>query len=109
MRQRLAQLHIDTEVRLNAYRGLTKPMKGGTPGPRGLRGKWMWAEGHQRVTSWRMEIQGAFSRSPAERVGGGRRALAAHLPALAGQLDRGRHHRHPKNIIAERVLGLPKG
>ena len=43
-----------------------------------------------------MEIQGPFSQlTQRQRVGGGRRPLAAHLPALARQLDRGRHHRDP--------------
>ncbi len=36
-------------MRLNAYRGLTKTMQSGNPGPEGSLGKWQWADINQEI------------------------------------------------------------
>ena len=97
MRQKLAQMWIDTEVfKYTGARAITKLLKGELPGPEASTGKMMWVEGHQRLQELAMEIEGPFAQlMQGSRVGGGRRALAAHLPSLARQLHRGRHHRDP--------------
>ena len=96
-RQRLAQLYIEAEtMRLNAYRGLTKTMETGIPGPEGSLGKWQWADINQDITELALEIEGAYAplaRGADNAVASG--ALAVRLPALPRQLDRGRDHRHP--------------
>jgi alkylation response protein AidB-like acyl-CoA dehydrogenase len=109
-RQRLAQLHIEAEaMRLNAYRGLTKTMESGTPGPEGSLGKWQWADIHQGITELAMEIEGAYA--PLDR--GADHAVAdgawqyAFLRSRANSIEGGTTE-ILKNIIAERVLGLPK-
>ena len=84
-------------MRLNAYRGLTKTMQSGIPGPEGSLGKWQWADINQGLTELALEIEGAYA--PLARGSEQRdrqRRLAVRLPALARQLDRGRHHRHPQ-------------
>jgi alkylation response protein AidB-like acyl-CoA dehydrogenase len=102
IRDRLAQLYIETEVlRLNAYRGLTAIMKSGVPGPEGSLGKWHWSEVNQSLTELAMDILGSqallrdsdwsyrFLRARANSIEGGTTEIL-------------------KNIVAERVLGLPR-
>jgi alkylation response protein AidB-like acyl-CoA dehydrogenase len=103
VRQRLAQLAIEANVlRLLAYRGLTTAMKSGEPGPEGSLGKWLWAEVNQGLTELAQDIQGPraaliddtwtyrFLRARANSIEGGTTEIL-------------------KNIVAERVLGLPRG
>jgi alkylation response protein AidB-like acyl-CoA dehydrogenase len=103
VRQRLAQLHIEGQVlRLLAYRGLTTAQRNGEPGPEGSLGKWLWAEVNQGLTSFAMELRGPraalvdpiwtyrFLRARANSIEGGTTEIL-------------------KNIVAERVLGLPRG
>ncbi len=102
IRQRLAQLMIEAEVlRLNAYRGLTATMRTGVPGPEGSLGKWHWGEINQALTELVMDIEGPramltddtwtyrFLRARANSIEGGTTEIL-------------------KNIVAERVLGLPR-
>jgi alkylation response protein AidB-like acyl-CoA dehydrogenase len=102
IRQRLAQILIEAEVlRLNAYRGLTAIMKNGVPGPEGSLGKWHWSEINQSLTELALEIAGP-------------RAMLAEdewsyrfLRARANSIEGGTTE-ILKNIVAERVLGLPR-
>ncbi len=49
------------------------------------------------LTELALEIEGAYAPLGSRRRARHRqRRLAVQLPALAGQLDRGRHHRHPQ-------------
>jgi alkylation response protein AidB-like acyl-CoA dehydrogenase len=102
VRDRLAQLYIEAEVlRLNAYRGLSAIMRDGVPGPEGSLGKWQWAEVNQALTELAMDLRGPravlyddtwtfrFLRARANSIEGGTTEIL-------------------KNIIAERVLGLPR-
>jgi alkylation response protein AidB-like acyl-CoA dehydrogenase len=109
-RQRLAQLHIEAEtMRLNAYRGLTKTMESGTPGPEGSLGKWQWADIHQGITELAMDIEGPYSplaRGAEHAVEDGQWQYA-FLRSRANSIEGGTTD-ILKNIIAERVLGLPR-
>jgi alkylation response protein AidB-like acyl-CoA dehydrogenase len=102
VRQQLAQLLIEAEVlRLNAYRGLTATMRTGVPGPEGSLGKWHWSEINQSLTELAIDLFGAdaileqddwtyrFLRARANSIEGGTTEIL-------------------KNIVAERVLGLPR-
>jgi alkylation response protein AidB-like acyl-CoA dehydrogenase len=102
VRDRLAQLYIEAEVlRLNAYRGLTAIMRNGVPGPEGSLGKWQWAEVNQALIELAMDVRGPravlqddtwtyrFLRARANSIEGGTTEIL-------------------KNIVAERVLGLPR-
>jgi len=102
VRQRLAQLYIEANVlRLNAYRGLTQIMKTGVPGPEGSLGKWHWSEVNQALTELAMDIAGprAMLRSDEWTY----RFLRARANSIEGGTSE-----ILKNIVAERVLGLPK-
>jgi alkylation response protein AidB-like acyl-CoA dehydrogenase len=109
-RQRIAQLYVEAEVlRLTAYRGLTQVMKSGIPGPEGSLGKWHWGEVNQSLTELAMEIEGPYS----QLARGSQYAVDdaewqfAFLRARANSIEGGTTE-ILKNIVAERVLGLPK-
>jgi alkylation response protein AidB-like acyl-CoA dehydrogenase len=102
IRQRVAQIYIEAEtIRLNASRGLTRTMKTGIPGPEGSLTKWQWSDANQALTELAMDVRGAeapiiddhwtyrFLRARANSIEGGTTEIL-------------------KNIVAERVLGLPK-
>ena len=109
-RQRIAQLHIEVEtMRLNAYRGLTKTMQSGIPGPEGSLGKWQWADINQDLTELALEIEGAHAalmRGSEHAVAGGAWQYG-FLRSRANSIEGGTTD-ILKNIIAERVLGLPR-
>jgi alkylation response protein AidB-like acyl-CoA dehydrogenase len=102
VRQRLAQLLIEAEVlRLNAYRGLTAIMRQGVPGPEGSLGKWHWSDVNQSLTELAMDIAG-----PRSMLAGDERTYR-FLRARANSIEGGTTE-ILKNIVAERVLGLPR-
>jgi alkylation response protein AidB-like acyl-CoA dehydrogenase len=102
VRQRLAQLLIEAEVlRLTAYRGLTAIMRDGVPGPEGSLGKWHWAEVNQALTELAMDIAGPRAMLDEDRW------TYRFLRARANSIEGGTTE-ILKNIIAERVLGLPR-
>jgi alkylation response protein AidB-like acyl-CoA dehydrogenase len=102
VRQRFGQLYAEAQVlRLNAYRGLTGVMKRGAPGPEGSLGKWHWAEVNQGLTELAMDVAG-----PDARLGQNlwtRRFLRSRANSIEGGTTE-----ILKNIVAERVLGLPR-
>jgi alkylation response protein AidB-like acyl-CoA dehydrogenase len=62
MRQKIAQLWIDTEcLKYTGARAVTKLLKGEIPGPEASAGKIGWVETHQRLQELAMEIQGPYS------------------------------------------------
>jgi alkylation response protein AidB-like acyl-CoA dehydrogenase len=98
----LGDLHVRAEVlRLTAYRGLTGQMKRGATGPEGSLPKWMWSETNQRIAEAAAELLGA-------------EALAQDSPwayrvlRTRGNSIEGGTTEILKNIVAERVLGLPR-
>ena len=84
-------------------------MKTGIPGPEGSLGKWHWAEVNQALTELAMEIEGPY----AQLARGSEHAIDdaewqyAFLRARANSIEGGTTE-ILKNIVAERVLGLPK-
>jgi alkylation response protein AidB-like acyl-CoA dehydrogenase len=99
---RLGELHLRTEiVRLTAYRGLTAIEKYGQPGPEGSLTKWMWSDTNQRLTQLAADLLGPS----ALRAGD---PWAYELLRARGNSIEGGTTEVLKNIVAERVLGLPK-
>jgi alkylation response protein AidB-like acyl-CoA dehydrogenase len=104
IRQRLAQLMIEAEVlRLNAYRGLSAIMRSGVPGPEGSLGKWHWSEVNQSLTELAMEIAGPRAMLRESDQNWSYRFLRARANSIEGGTTE-----ILKNIVAERVLGLPR-
>jgi alkylation response protein AidB-like acyl-CoA dehydrogenase len=99
---RLGELHLRAEVlRLTAYRGLTAIEKYGQPGPEGSLTKWMWSQTNQQLTQFAADLLG-----PAAVQAGGR--WSYELLRARGNSIEGGTTEVLKNIVAERVLGLPR-
>jgi alkylation response protein AidB-like acyl-CoA dehydrogenase len=102
VRQRVGQLYIEAEaLRLNAYRGLTSQMKHGVPGPEGSLPKWQWSDLNQALTEFAMDVRGPEAPMADDRW------TYRFLRARANSIEGGTTE-ILKNIIAERVLGLPR-
>ncbi len=99
---KLGELHLKAEVlRLTAYRGLTAIEKYGQPGPEGSLTKWMWSETNQQLTQFAADMLGP---EVLERGN----PWAYELLRARGNTIEGGTTEILKNIVAERVLGLPK-
>jgi alkylation response protein AidB-like acyl-CoA dehydrogenase len=99
---RLGELHLRTEiVRLTAYRGLTAIEKYGQPGPEGSLTKWMWSDTNQRLTQLAADLLGPRTLRADD-------PWAYELLRARGNSIEGGTTEVLKNIVAERVLGLPK-
>jgi alkylation response protein AidB-like acyl-CoA dehydrogenase len=100
--EQLGEFHARTEVlRFLAYRGLTATEKYGQPGPEGSLVKLLWSETNQMLTQLAPEIVGP------EALTGGTR-WAYELLRSRGNTIEGGTSEILRNIIAERVLGLPR-
>ncbi len=99
---KLGELHLRAEVlRLTAYRGLTAIEKYGMPGPEGSLTKWMWSDTNQQLTQFAADLLGP------EALQAGH-PWAYELLRARGNSIEGGTTEVLKNIVAERVLGLPK-
>jgi len=110
VRQRLAQLYIDTEtLRYANLRILTRLMRGEPAGPEGSASKLFFSETWQKVAELGLELQDAYALlGPGSEwtPDDGRwqyRALRSR-----GNTIQGGTSEIQRNILGERVLGLPK-
>jgi len=111
LRQKLAQAYIDCELlKLNNYRALTHLLRGNPPGPEGSIAKLQWAEMNQRLQDLAVEVQGTHGQ-----LSQGEDTAPHHgywqygfLRSRANSIEGGTSEIQ-RNILAERVLGLPKG
>src|SRR4051794_29411225 len=99
---RIGYLHMKAEIlRLTAYRGLTTIEKYGTPGPEGSLTKWMWSETNQELAQFAADLLGPDALTTGNR-------WAYELLRSRGNTIEGGTTEILKNIVAERVLGLPR-
>jgi alkylation response protein AidB-like acyl-CoA dehydrogenase len=111
VRQRVAQARIESHVfRLNGLRALTKAQQGHAPGPEASLTKLFWSEMDKRIQETAIAVQGSYGAlAPGSdwSVEDGRWqygwlwSQAETIYAGSSEIQR--------NIIAERVLGLPRG
>ncbi len=100
--EQLGQMHARTEIlRFLAYRGLTATEKYGQPGPEGSLVKLLWSETNQMVTGLAPEIVGPEALTAGTR-------WSYELLRSRGNTIEGGTSEILRNIIAERVLGLPR-
>ncbi|HSF07089.1 MAG TPA: acyl-CoA dehydrogenase family protein [Methylomirabilota bacterium] len=110
LRQKIAGIWIGEQaLQLNAYRSLTKILRGGQPGPEGSTSKLFWSQVDQELAQVATEVLGPFSQlaggSPWARDDGQWEFYA--LLAQASGIRAGTSE-ILRNILSERVLGLPK-
>lgn len=109
-RQKLAQLWIDTEcLRLTGARAITKLLRGEMPGPEASAGKIVWVETHQKLQELAMELEGPYAQlaKGSDWAVDGGAWQHSFLRSRANSIEGGTTEIQ-KNIVAERVLGLPK-
>src|SRR2546428_678490 len=110
VRQKVAALWIGEQaLQLNAYRSLTRLLKGGQPGPEGSTSKLFWSQLDQDLAQLGTEIIGPYSQiapgspwAPDEGQWEFYELLARGSGIRAGTSE------ILRNILGERVLGLPK-
>ena len=105
MRQKLAQAWLELDIlRLNTNRALTSMTKSRIPGPEGSIQKIYWSEMNQRMQQTAQEILGPYGQLVDFDNGmwqyGYLRSRGNTIEAGTSEIQR--------NIVAERVLGLPK-
>ena len=99
---KLGALHVKTEIlRLTAYRGLTAIERYGQPGPEGSLTKWMWSDANQELAQVAADVLGPEALLQGTRWG-------YELMRARGNSIEGGTTEILKNIVAERVLGLPR-
>jgi alkylation response protein AidB-like acyl-CoA dehydrogenase len=110
-RQRLAQLAIDVELlRLSAYRNISQIMRSGQPGPEASMLKLLWSELEQRIMETASWISGAYAQldEHAPEAFDQGRWQYGYLWSRAATIYAGTSEVQ-RNIISQRVLGLPRG
>jgi alkylation response protein AidB-like acyl-CoA dehydrogenase len=110
VRQRLAQAVVEVELlKLHNWRTLTQLLRHGKPGPESSLVKLFWSEMSQRLHDTAMEILGVAGQlvqGDPRAVDRGRWARS-YLYYRSGTIFAGTSEIQ-RNIIAERVLGLPR-
>ncbi|TMF46883.1 MAG: acyl-CoA dehydrogenase [Chloroflexi bacterium] len=111
VRQKVAQAQIEAHVfRLIGLRNLTSAQQGHAPGPEASLTKLYWSEMDKRIQETAVGVQGAYGAlAPGSQFAiedgrwqyGWMWAQAETIYAGSSEIQR--------NIIAERVLGLPRG
>jgi alkylation response protein AidB-like acyl-CoA dehydrogenase len=107
LRDRIAQEWIELQaLRFTNNRALTQLIKTGMPGPEGSVSKLQWSEANQRLTKLALEVLG-----PEAQLWNGDGAgywQYQQLRSRGNTIEAGTSE-ILRNIIAERVLGLPRG
>ena len=110
LRQKIAGVYIGEQaLKLNGYRSLTKILRGGAPGPEGSTAKLHWSQVDQELALVATEVLGLSSQiapgspwAPDEGQWEFYELLARGSGIRAGTTE------ILRNILGERVLGLPK-
>jgi alkylation response protein AidB-like acyl-CoA dehydrogenase len=99
---KLGDLEVRTEtLRLMAWRGLSAIETYGQPGPEGSLVKWLWSDTNQQLTQLAADIIGAEALTAGT-------PWAYDLLRARGNSIEGGTTEILKNIVAERVMGLPR-
>jgi len=109
VRQRLARLYTDVMTfKLNTMRQMSTIGPGQLPGPEGSLLKLHWSELNQRLVELAFEIEGPFSSLAPDSVDAPfeGRWQYEYLRARGNTIEAGTSEVQ-RNIVAERVLGLP--
>src|SRR6202158_292931 len=110
LRQKIAGLQVAERcLQLNGYRSLTRILQAAHPGPEGSTSKLFWSQVDQELADVAAEIIGPYSQiaapsalAPDDGQGGFYALLARGSGIRAGPSE------ILRNILGERVLGLPK-
>jgi alkylation response protein AidB-like acyl-CoA dehydrogenase len=110
VRQELARHYVDLQgFRYVCYRVFSIIINGGTPGPEGSLLKLLWSELNQRMQETAMALQGTRNQLTADSAGAidNGRWQVSFLRSRANTIEAGTSEIQ-RNIVSERVLGLPR-
>ena len=108
VRDRVAQQWIDLQaLRFTNYRSLTSLQKTGVPGPEGSVAKLHWSETNQRLTKLALSLEGLASQLDGEGGIWDGYWQYQQLRSRGNTIEAGTSE-VLRNIIAERVVGLPR-
>jgi alkylation response protein AidB-like acyl-CoA dehydrogenase len=110
LRQKIAALQISERcLQLNGYRSLTRILQGAHPGPEGSTSKLFWSQVDQELADVATEIIGPYSQIAAPSAFAPDDGQWEFYALLArGSGIRAGTSEILRNILGERVLGLPK-
>jgi alkylation response protein AidB-like acyl-CoA dehydrogenase len=111
VRQKIAAFHVATQaLKYNGYRMLTRQLRGEPPGPEGSIAKLAGSELYIQIAHFATALLGPYGQielGDSHGLDGGywsRCALRSRLYTIAGGTSE-----IMRNIVGDRVLGLPKG
>jgi alkylation response protein AidB-like acyl-CoA dehydrogenase len=108
LRERIAQQWIELQaLRFLNYRALTGLMKTGVPGPEGSVAKLHWSESNQRLTKLALEVLGPDAQLDGEGGVWSGYWQYQQLRSRGNTIEAGTSE-VLRNIVSERVLGLPR-
>ena len=104
-RQKIAQAYLELEIfKLNSSRALSQISNNATPGPEGSILKLYWSEMNQRLSRTAMEVLGDAAQLDGFDDG---KWVYRYLRSRGNTIEAGTSEIQ-RNIIAQRVLGLPR-
>ena len=107
-RDRIAREWIEMQaLRFTNYRALSQLVKTGMPGPEGSISKLVWSEANQRVTKLALELLGPDAALGEENAPYAGYWQYQQLRSRGNTIEAGTSE-ILRNIVAERVLGLPR-
>ncbi len=108
LRDRIAREWVEMQaLRYTNYRALSQLVKTGIPGPEGSIAKLVWSEANQRVTKLALELLGPEAALGEENAPYGGTWQYQQLRSRGNTIEAGTSE-ILRNIVAERVLGLPR-
>jgi alkylation response protein AidB-like acyl-CoA dehydrogenase len=108
VRDQIAQLYVDLQgLRFTNYRGLTALMRTGVPGPAGSIVKLHWSETNQRLTKLALELLGPDAQLMGDGGFWSGYWQYQQLRSRGNTIEAGTSE-VLRNIVAERVLSLPR-
>jgi alkylation response protein AidB-like acyl-CoA dehydrogenase len=108
VRDRVARQWIELQaLKFTNYRALTTLMKTGVPGPEGSIAKLHWSESNQRLGALALEILGTRAQLDGDDATWNGYWQYQQLRSRGNTIEAGTSE-ILRNIIAERVLGLPR-
>jgi len=109
VRDRIAAIATETAaLTWTSYRALAKAGPSGTPGADSSVIKLSWSQTHQRLTAFALELLGAEAHQTGEDGFWAGYWTHHHLRSLGNSIEGGTSEIQ-RNVIAERLLGLPRG
>jgi alkylation response protein AidB-like acyl-CoA dehydrogenase len=108
IRDRIADLFVDLQgLRFTNYRSLAALVRTGVPGPEGSVAKLHWSEANQRLTVLAVEVLGPDGQLDGEGAFWNGYWQYQQLRSRGNTIEAGTSE-ILRNIVAERVLGLPR-